>query len=182
MTQYLANGGIVSPRYYQNGSAGPVPSASQSYGGGVLSSGGMDLGSITDAIGQLQEAFGSINEMIPSLGEAANSFRGAFQTGGETIGGATRHLQESADSIGKMTPEVKITGNMSIAPLQVNGGKVFEQLGPGILAQSTKQMGDAFSRINRGVGNLGEGVFGSDSSQIMGNGSNPAGGTQTGMA
>ena len=182
MTQYLANGGIVAPRYYQNGSAGPVPSASQSYGGGVLSSGGMDLGSITDAIGQLQEAFGSINEMIPSLGEAANSFRGAFQTGGETIGGATRHLQESADSIGKMTPEVKITGNMSIAPLQVNGGKVFEQLGPGILAQSTKQMGDAFSRINRGVGNLGEGVFGSDSSQIMGNGSNPAGGTQTGMA
>jgi hypothetical protein len=101
LVNYLANGGIVAPRYYAN--AGIVS------GGGGVSNGGGVLDSIMGQISALKDAFGSIKDVVPSLEGVANSLNTGLQSGAELLTNASNNILSSTSELRNMPTDIRIT-------------------------------------------------------------------------
>jgi len=101
LVNYLANGGIVAPRYYAN--AGMVS------GGGGVSNGGGALDSIMGQISALKDAFGFIKDIVPSLEGVANSLNTGLQSGAELLTNASNNILSSTSELRNMPTDIRIT-------------------------------------------------------------------------
>jgi hypothetical protein len=169
IVQYLANGGLVSPpKYYQEGgqvtNTGSANSGVSTDIGNAINAAMAGLSNIVGQISQVKEVASMFNEAIGNFGSIG-------QTVVDGMTGASSNLAQVGTELNQFAPEVKFTGRVE-TDHRFNGleaaNNVLNTLGPTMAENTKNQMNNAFQRVNKGVGNLDAGVFGPDSSKIMG--------------
>ena len=142
ITNYLASGGMVAPRYY---AAGNVVSNS----GGVSNNGAMNLGGMSDLMGQItaiKETVNSLQNFVPSLGEVANTLSEGLRSGGEMLNNASNNIRSSTSDLATMPTDINITQtsqvNVAGIPQGLNdfGNSVLNSV-PSIAANEAKNFG-----------------------------------------
>jgi hypothetical protein len=142
ITNYLASGGMVAPRYY---AAGNVVSNS----GGVSNNGAMNLGGMSDLMGQItaiKETVNSLQNFVPSLGEVANTLSEGLRSGGEILNNASNNIRSSTSDLATMPTDINITQtsqvNVAGIPQGLNdfGNSVLNSV-PSIAANEAKNFG-----------------------------------------
>lgn len=143
LVNYLANGGIVAPRYYAN--AGMVS------GGGGVSNGGGALDSIMGQISALKDAFGSIKDVVPSLEGVANSLNTGLQSGAELLTNASNNILSSTSELRNMPTDIRITEQkqVNIAGVSQEWNKYEGDLLSVAGENSSQQLASRADRVSR---------------------------------
>jgi hypothetical protein len=124
-------------------------------------------------VANFQKTVNDFGASVPSLSQVAESMNtgfSSFVTGGSQIGemlnSATAGLQQV-----NLPDKIRFEGSVS-NNVNINGAEaaatVMNTMGGAIQQGANQQIAGAFGVLNRGVGNLAEGSFGPDTSQIMG--------------
>jgi TP901 family phage tail tape measure protein len=174
IVQYLANGGLVSPpKYYAEGGM-----ARGSASSGVSSSIGVDTNGIASAVAGLQKTVNDLMSTIPAMSEVAGSIGsavGSFVEGGtqvaQNMADTSSRFQTVADNIRDTKVEYNVTGQVNTtvqgkleAPIDSHQISSLNQFAS---QAANDRVTSAVSNMNRGVGQLGEGIFGPDISSVM---------------
>ena len=144
-----------------NNITGSKQSASVSGGqGGVLDTD--RLGTIAD---KLQETISSFGDSVGAFSESGSSVVDGFTKTAGSFGQTSERLAsvsipETVNFTGSVQTEHKFNGAEAAS-------HVISTLGPQMKQQTSQQLGNAFNRVNRGIGPLDAGVFGPDTQQIM---------------
>jgi len=176
LVNYMANGGLVIPHYLKEGSKSPVP-APAPVTGGVSSSVGVDVSGLTSLVAGLQKTVNDLGPSIPSMSQVAeniNSAVGTFVSSGAQVGDI---INNAINPVVQGLREVNIPDQITVAGTvdsrhTFNGAEAANQvlstMGSAMEQQANQKIGQFAGAINRGIGNLGEGVLGPDTGQIMG--------------
>ena len=176
LVNYMANGGLVIPHYLKEGSKSPVP-APAPVTGGVSSSVGVDVSGLTSLVAGLQKTVNDLGASIPSMSQVAeniNSAVGTFVSSGAQVGDI---INNAINPVVQGLREVNIPDQITVAGTvdsrhTFNGAEAANQvlstMGSAMEQQANQKIGQFAGAINRGIGNLGEGVLGPDTGQIMG--------------
>jgi hypothetical protein len=92
----------------------------------------------------------------------------SFVSGGTQVGNV---INNAVQGLSEMPDQIRVVGSVNSVHT-FNGAEaannVLASLGPTMEQQTNQKLGGLVGALNRGVGNLGEGIFGPDASQIMG--------------
>lgn len=167
--RYMANGGIVTPHYMNEG--GPTPSLPPIVSAGVSNgTGGINTGGLSSMIDSLQKAvneLGSLDmsEIATTIENSTKSFVAAGFQVGSSISSAANQMQQVAPQFNEVKGDFTFKHEFGTGAAAANN--VLAHLGPTMQQTAAHTVGSALNKINRGAGQLGEGVLG-DTSQIMG--------------
>ena len=181
IVNYLANGGIVAPKYYAGG--GPELSGAIAQKPGVSNTSNLgDMQKTLDTIMQsmsssLEDKISQINQLNENMTGFIDTFGSQSQSLVEGLKTSTVDLGSYADKMSSISlpDNITLTGNVT-SEHRFNGAeaanRVIDTLGPTMQEQTNNQLNNAFSNMNRGPGQLDSGIFGPDTSSIMGQSSN----------
>ena len=151
----------------------PIPVAPSAPVGGVSSSVGIDVANLQSIVNNLQQTVNNFGASIPSLSQVAESMNtgfSSFVTGGSQIGQMLNTASASLQQV-NIPDKISVGGTLE-SRHTFNGAaaanNILATLGPTMERQADQKIGNFAGAINRGVGPLAEGVFGPDTSQIMG--------------
>jgi TP901 family phage tail tape measure protein len=168
IVNYLANGGVVAPKYYAEG--GNIPASSAKNSGGVSSNVAEVQNAISEQIqaqmGQMQSMYETAGAMMASMNTTTSNLVNGLTT-------TASSLQTYSTNISNISLPETITfqGNIT-SNHNFNGADaanhVLKDLGPTMKQQTNKQIKGAFDKVNKGVGNLDSGSLGVNTNGIIG--------------
>ena len=180
IVNYLANGGIVAPKYYAGGG--------QELSNAIKQAPGVSNNSSSSNIGDLQKTLDtimksmstSLDDKISQMNQLNENMTGFIDNFGsqsqllvDGLKSSTTNLGSYADTLSSVSlpDSIKLTGNVT-SEHRFNGAEaannVLSTLGPTMEQQTNNQLNNAFTKMNKGPGQLDSGIFGPDTTSIMG--------------
>jgi TP901 family phage tail tape measure protein len=178
IVNYLANGGVVAPKYYADGGQQLSNAIKQAPG---VSNNSSNIGDIESALNKIVQSMSSsledkisqINQLNANMTGFIDNFGSQSQSLVDGLKSSTTNLGSYADKLSTVSlpDSIKLTGNVT-SEHRFNGAEaannVLSTLGPTMEQQTNNQLNNAFNNMNRGPGQLDSGIFGPDTTSIMG--------------
>jgi hypothetical protein len=178
IVNYLANGGVVAPKYYADGGQQLSNAIKQAPG---VSNNSSNIGDIESALNKIVQSMSSsledkisqINQLNQNMTGFIDNFGSQSQSLVDGLKSSTTNLGSYADKLSTVSlpDSIKLTGNVT-SEHRFNGAEaannVLSTLGPSMEQQTNNQLNNAFNKINKGPGQLDSGIFGPDTTSIMG--------------
>jgi hypothetical protein len=121
----------------------------------------------------LEDKISQINQLNQNMTGFIDNFGSQSQSLVDGLKSSTTNLGSYADKLSTVSlpDSIKLTGNVT-SEHRFNGAEaannVLSTLGPSMEQQTNNQLNNAFNKINKGPGQLDSGIFGPDTTSIMG--------------